>query len=143
MSQFRLFMKQNKQIKENVKFPAVSSLKDENGSPLLWELRHITSKENDLIRDECTCEIPIAGKPNMYRPKLNTSLYLRKLIAASVVYPDLYDAELQDSYGVKSPEDLICAMADEPGEYSELAAFIQKLNGFDISLEEKAEQAKN
>lgn len=136
-------MKQNKQIKENVKFPAVSSLKDENGSPLLWELRQITSKENDLIRDECTCEIPIAGKPNMYRPKLNTSLYLRKLIAASVVYPDLYNAELQDSYGVKSPEDLICAMADEPGEYSELAAFVQKLNGFDISLEEKAEQAKN
>ena len=79
----------------------------------------------------------------MYRPKLNASLYLRKLIAASVVYPDLYDAELQDSYGVKSPEELICAMADEPGEYCELAAFVQKLNGFDISLEEKAEQAKN
>lgn len=136
-------MKQNKQIKENVKFPAVSSLKDENGSPLLWELRQITSKENDLIRDECTCEIPIAGKPNMYRPKLNTSLYLRKLIAASVVYPDLYNAELQDSYGVKSPEDLIYAMVDEPGEYSELAAYVQKLSGFDVTLEEKAEQAKN
>ena len=60
-----------------------------------------------------------------------------------MVYPDLYDTELQDSYSVKSPEELICAMADEPGEYGELAAFVQKLNGFDISLEEKAEQAKN
>ncbi len=143
MSQFRLFMKQNKQIRQNVKYPAVSSLRDESGNPLQWEFRHVTSKENDLIRDECTSEIPIAGKPNMYRPKLNASLYLRKLIAASVVYPDLYDTELQDSYGVKSPEELICAMADEPGEYGELAAFVQKLNGFDISLEEKAEQAKN
>ena len=136
-------MKQNKTPKPNVKYPAVKSLKDENGSTLEWELRHLTSRENDQIRDECTTEIPIAGKPNMYRPRLNTSLYLRKLIAASVVRPDLYDAELQDSYGVKSPEDLIYAIVDEPGEYSELAAFIQKLNGFDITLEEKAEQAKN
>ena len=143
MSQFRLFMKQNKQPRQNVKYPAVSSLRDENGAPLEWELRPITSKENDLIRDECTSEIPVAGKPNMYRPKLNASLYLRKLIAASVIFPDLYDAELQDSYGVKSPEELLCAMADEPGEYGELASFVQKLNGFDISLEEKAEQAKN
>ena len=143
MSQFRLVMKQNKQIRQNVKYPAVSSLRDENGAPLEWELRPITSKENDLIRDECTSEIPVAGKPNMYRPKLNASLYLRKLIAASVIFPDLYDAELQDSYGVKSPEELLCAMADEPGEYGELASFVQKLNGFDISLEEKAEQAKN
>lgn len=143
MSQFRLFMKQNKQPRENVKYPAVSSLRDENGEPLEWELRPVTSKENDLIRDECTAEIPVAGKPNLYRPKLNASLYLRKLIAASVVFPDLYDAELQDSYGVKSPEELLCAMVDRPGEYGELAAFVQKLNGFDISLEEKAEQAKN
>lgn len=143
MSQFTLFMKQNKIQKTNVKYPAVKSLKDENGDTLQWELKHLTSRENDLIRDECTSEIPIAGKPNMYRPKLNASLYLRKLIAASVVYPDLYDAQLQDSYGVKSPEDLIYAMVDEPGEYSELAAYIQKLNGFDVTLEEKAEQAKN
>lgn len=143
MSQFRLFMKQNKEIRENVKYPAVSSLKDENGNPLEWEFRRITSKENDAIRDECTAEIPIAGKPGMFRPKLNVSLYLRKLIAASVVYPDLYDEELQNSYGVMSPDELLCAMADEPGEYSELAAFVQRLNGFDVSLEEKAEQAKN
>ena len=136
-------MKQNKIEKPNVKYPAVKSLKDENGETLLWELRHLTSKENDRIRDECTSEIPIVGKPNMYRPKLNASLYLRKLIAASVVYPDLYDAQLQDSYGVKSPEELIYAMVDEPGEYGELAAYIQKLNGFDVTLEEKAEQAKN
>lgn len=136
-------MKQNKIPKQNVKYPAVKSLKDENGSVLEWELKHLTSRENDLIRDECTCEIPIAGKPNMYRSKLNASLYLRRLIAASVVYPDLYNAELQDSYGVKSPEDLIYAMVDEPGEYSELAAYVQKLSGFDVTLEEKAEQAKN
>ena len=79
----------------------------------------------------------------MYRPKLNASLYLRKLIAASVVYPDLYDAELQDSYGVCTPEELLYAMVDDPGEYNDLAAFVQKLNGFDVSFDDKVEEAKN
>lgn len=143
MSEFTLFMKQNKIQKPNVKYPAVSSLCDKSGKPLEWELKHITSKENDQIRDECTVELPVAGRSNMYRPKLNAAKYIQKLICASVVYPDLYDAELQDSYGVKSPEELLYAMVDDPGEYGELAAFVQKLQGFDVSLEEKAEQAKN
>ena len=53
----------------------------------------------------------------MYRPKMQTSKYIQKMIVASVVMPDLYDAELQDSYGVKTPEDLLFAMVDDPGEY--------------------------
>lgn len=29
--------------------------------------------------------------------------YLAKMVVSSVVYPDLYDRELQDSYGVMTP----------------------------------------
>ena len=38
------------------------------------------------------------------------------MVAASVVYPDLDNAELQDSYGVKRPEELLLEMVDDPGE---------------------------
>ena len=65
------------------------------------------------------------------------------MIAASVVVPDLYDAELQDSYGVSTPEDLLVALVDDPGEYNDLAAFVQKFNGFDATLDDKVEEAKN
>jgi len=65
------------------------------------------------------------------------------MIAASVVVPDLYDKELQDSYGVATPEELLLAMVDEPGEYNELAAFVQKFQGFDVSFHDKVEEAKN
>ena len=57
--------------------------------------------------------------------------------------PDLYDAELQDSYGVKTPEDLLLAMVDSPGEYNDLAAYVQKFQGFDVSLDDKVQEAKN
>lgn len=142
MSDFAKFMKANKIQKSNVKYAVTKSLCDENGSPLEWEFKHISSKENEFIRESCTVDIEMPGKVKMYRPKLNSSLYLQKLIAASVVTPDLYNMELQDSYGVKTPEDLLLAMVDDPGEYSELAAFVQKLHGFQ-SFDEKVEEAKN
>ena len=65
------------------------------------------------------------------------------MICASVVSPDLYDTELQDSYGVKTPEELLLAMVDDPGEYNELAMFVQRFNGFDNPFEEKVNEAKN
>ena len=143
MSKFAKFMKTNKVVKENVQHPVTKSLCDENGKPLNWELRHITSQENERIRESCTIDVPVTGKPNMYRPKLKSSLYIQKMIASSVVVPDLFDAELQDSYGVKTPEDLLMAMVDDPGEYNDLAAFVQKFQGFNVSFEDKVEEAKN
>ena len=143
MSRFSKFMKENKVEKKNGFYAPTKSLCDENGKPLEWEFRHITSKENEGLRDECTVEVPITGKPNMYRPKVLSGKYIKKMIVASVVLPDLYDAELQDSYGVSTPEELLLAMVDEPGEYNELAAFVQKFQGFDTSFDDKVEQAKN
>lgn len=143
MSKFSRFMKQNKVVKENTTFPATKSLTDENGKPLEWVLKPLTTKENDAIRDDCMVDVPVKGKPNMFRPKLNTSLYIAKMICACVVEPNLYDAELQDSYGVKTPEALLKEMVDDPGEYQAFASFVQDFNGFNATLEDKVEEAKN
>lgn len=143
MSKFSRFMKANKAVKENGFYPATTSLCDEKGAPLEWEFKHISSKENEEIRESCTIDVPVTGKPNMYRPKLKSGAYICKMIAASVVVPDLFDAELQDSYGVKTPEDLLMAMVDDPGEYNDLAAFVQKFQGFNVSFEDKVDEAKN
>ena len=143
MSNLSLFLKKNKIQKENTTYPATKSLLDENGKPLLWEVKPLTTKDSESIRESCMIEVPVKGKPNMFRPKLNTSQYLAKMMVASIAFPNLYDAELQDSYGVKTPEELLKEMIDDPGEYNEFAAFIQQFNGFDTSLEEKVEEAKN
>ena len=79
----------------------------------------------------------------MFRNKVNTNEYVAKMIAACIVEPSLYDKDLQDSYGVTKPEDLIKEMIDNPAEYDDFAVFVQSYNGFDISMAEKVEQAKN
>lgn len=143
MSKFSKFMKANKIEKKNEMYAATKSLCDENGKPLEWEFRHITSKENEDLRDACTIDVPITGKPNMFRQKVKSSLYIQKMVAASVVVPDLYDKDLQDSYGAMTPEELLLAMVDDPGEYNDLAAFVQKFQGFNVSFDEKVDEAKN
>jgi hypothetical protein len=143
MSNLSLFLKKNKIQKENTTFPATKSLLDEQGNPLLWTIKPLSTKENEDIRETCTFEVPVKGKPNMFRPKVNTNLYLAKMMVASIVEPNLYNAELQDSYEVKTPEDLLKEMINDPGEYNDLAAFIQKFNGFNTTMEDKVEEAKN
>ena len=136
-------MKANKIKKENTTFPATKSLLDEEGKPLEWTIKPLTTSENENIRESCMIDVPVTGKPNMFRPKLNTSKYIAKMVAASIVEPNLYDKELQDSYGVMTPEDLLKEMVDDPGEYNDLIAFVQEFNGFNTTLEDKVEEAKN
>lgn len=143
MSKFALFMKQNKLQKDNEKYAPTTSLLDENGQPLEWEFRHITSKENEQLRDGATIEVQVTGKPSLFRPKTNTAKYIASMIVAATVFPDLYDAELQDSYGVKTPEELLYAMVDDAGEFQEFTLWMQKYQGFTKSFEDKVEEAKN
>ena len=143
MSKFSQFMKQNKIEKKNETYAPTKSLIGSDGTPLRWEFKHLTSKQNDEIRDKCTMDVQVTGKPNVYRQKLNTSKYLVSMIVESTVVPNLYDAELQDSYGVKTPEDLVYAIVDNPGEYAALEAWVQNFNGFTETLDEKVDEAKN
>ena len=143
MSKFSRFMKSNKTEKKNEFYAPTKSLLEEDGKPLKWEFKRITSREHDEIKDSCTVDVPITGKPNLFRPKLKTSSYLSKLVAESVVTPDLLNAELQDSYGVSKPEELVQAMVDDPGEYSALVDFVQRFQGLTVSFSDEVEEAKN
>lgn len=143
MSKFSRFMKANKIAKPNEKYAPTTTLQDENGEPLRWEFRQISSKENDELRESCTIDVQVKGKPNLYRPKVKTAEYLAKLIVKSTVYPDLYDTELQNSYGVMTPEELLYAMVDNAGEYQELTVWMQKYQGFSKGFDEMVDEAKN
>lgn len=142
MSNFSKFMKANKIQKQNVMHPVTKSLVDEKGEPLLWEIKPLTTKENEAIRDACTIDVPVKGKPNMYRPKTDMNKYQTKLICAAVVSPDLNNAELQNSYGVMSAEELIKEMVDDPAEYTDLMIFVQTISGFK-TLQDEVDEAKN
>jgi hypothetical protein len=142
MSNFAQFMKNNKIQKQNVMHPVTKSLVDEKGNPLMWEIKPLTTKENESIREKCTIEVPVKGKPNMFRPKVDMNKYQAMLMCAAVVSPDLNNAELQNSYGVMTPEELLKEMVDDPAEYTDLMVFVQNISGFK-TLQEEVDEAKN
>ena len=142
MSNLSLFLKGNKKQRENTKYAATRSLCDENGEPLLWTIKPLTTKESEEIRESCTYEVPVKGKANVYHTKIDTSKYLVKLAIASIAEPNLYSAELQDSYGVRTPEELLLAMIDDPKEYSALLEYINSQNDNE-SMQDKIDKAKN
>ena len=65
-----------------------------------------------------------------------------KMITECVTFPPLNDSALQDSYGVKSAEDLVYEMlyADE---LDHLLEKVLELNGFKDNIDDLVEQAKN
>ena len=142
MSNLSAFLKKNKKVRENVFYAASADFTDENGTPIQWELRPVSTAENDAIRDSCMTDVK-DKKGNVTRQKLNQNMYMGRLVCASVVFPNLNDAAMQDSYGVKTPEALLKEMLDNPGEYADLLAKVSEISGFERSAAEEIEEAKN
>lgn len=71
--------------------------------------------------------------------------YLADLICETTTYPDLKNAELQSAWGVKGAPELLNAMKSKmkDGEYSEWSATVSEINGYDKSMNELVEEAKN
>lgn len=141
MSKFAAFMAQNVSKIENRKMVISKRFKDENGKPIEWEIRAIDSDENEDIQRRATIRQPVFGQRGAYSNDMDKVKYGYLLAAASVVYPDLKDVELQDSYGVKTPEALLKKML-YPAEFGELLSQIGDLSNME-DLGNAVEEAKN
>lgn len=142
MSNLEAFMAQNAIKPENKRIIVSERFRNEKGEPMKWEIHAITKQEDDILRKECTKRIPINGKKGTYTPELNTNAYLAKLTVACTTFPDLNNKELQDSYGVMGAVELLNKMLLQ-GEFSDYIDEVQKLNGFDLSMDDIVEDAKN
>lgn len=142
MSDFSMFMAGNAVKEETVKYVASKRFVDNKKKPMAWEIKAITSDQDELIRKECTKRVPIPGKRGQYNQETDTDKYLAKMCVACTVFPNLNDAGLQDSYGVKSADALLKAML-KPGEYTDYKAKVMEINGYDMSMEDLVDEAKN
>lgn len=138
MSDFSAFL--NGKIDEHVKYVA-SKRFTEKGKPIEWEIKAIDSDLDERLRKDCTKKVPL-GKRGQYTQETDTDKYIAMMCVASTVYPNLNAAELQDAYGVKSGEELLKKML-KPGEYTDYKAKVMEVNGYDLSMEELVDEAKN
>lgn len=114
--------------------------KDADGNPISWEIKAISSKEIKALRRECTTVK--RTKKGVPQEDFDAAKFEMKLCAACVVFPNLLDAELQDSWEVRTPEELLGKMLLS-GEQDVLSQAVMAINGYDMDFEEEVETAKN
>jgi len=140
MSNLQAFFAQNAPFEAIEEFVVSERFKDENGKPIPWKLRTISEAENEEIRKASIQYVK--GKGGRRVPETQPEVYLAKVAAACVVFPDLKDVELQKSYGVIGAENLLKKML-LAGEYAALIQKVEEINGFDRDINELVEEVKN
>jgi hypothetical protein len=128
---------------ENVMFaPSKRFIDPETGKPVDWEIKCITAEENSKLRRSCLRSVPApGGRKGQYTQEYDANMYQAKVAAACTVWPDLNDAELQNSYKVMGAEKLLTTMLT-PGEFEDYSARVLEVNGF-TNKEELVDEAKN
>lgn len=142
MGNLSCFLSQNAAKAENEKFVASKRFAGPDGKPVEWEIKAITSTEDEALRRECTKRVPVPGKKNQYTRETDYNKYLGKLAAECTVFPNLNDKELQDSYGVMGNDALLKKMLIA-GEYADYLDKVQQVNGFDATMEDLEEEARD
>jgi hypothetical protein len=142
MSNLSAFLAQNAAKDEKIKYVASKRFVGQDKKPVEWEIKSVTSAEDETIRKACTKKVPVPGKRGQFTQETDYNQYLGKLAAACTLFPNLNDVELQNSYGVMGADALLKTML-KPGEYADYLAQVQEVNGFDTSMEELVDEAKN
>ena len=132
MTSIKSFLKKNKKKTENIKLKLESF--DEH-----IELRIISGREYDAIQDKCYVNKP--GRKGRQERVLDMSKFNNLLCSASVVVPDLQNAELQESYGVRGEQDLYGEMFT-CADHLKILEAISNASGLD-NFDDLVDEAKN
>jgi hypothetical protein len=125
------FLSQNAVRAEPLPIVASPRFIGEGGEPEEWLAGPITGAEDEELRREATRRVPAANGRGGYVLETDYNQYLGLLAARCTLRPDLNNAELQNSYGVLSPDILLKTMLTA-GEFAEYAARVQEVCGFDM-----------
>jgi len=141
MGNLSFFLAGNVEKRANKKVVISDRFKDDKGKPVEWEIRSISADEDEAIRKSVMRRVQIPGKKNQFTQDFDGNAYLAKLAAKAVVYPDLNDAALQNSYGVMSAEQLVKAMLYKDEFDALTEQLVEASEAEDIN--EAIEEAKN
>lgn len=107
-----------------------------------FKVRSLTGEDVNRLRREATKRV-LNRKTHQYENETDQNEFISKVVAESVVVPDLLNEKLQRSYGIiGDPEKLLGAMLSA-GEYSVLANEVTELSHLDGDMNALVDEAKN
>lgn len=110
--------------------------KDKDGNLLKFKIKAMTNAEFDEIRKAATT-VKKGRKVEFDAHKFNL-----RMVINHTVEPDFKHADSIKKLGCSTSDDYVQRVL-LPGEVAALAQKIQELSGFDVSMEDLVEEAKN
>lgn len=112
------------------------------GKKKILKFRSISASKGDEIRKKNRKITFVKGQKMI---ETDQDKYMVDLICETTTYPDLKNAELQADWGVVGAPELLNAMKSKmkDGEYAEWSSAVSEINGYDKSINELVEEAKN
>ena len=77
-----------------------------------------------------------------FKTEFDNEAFAMDMALKSIVYPNLDDAELQDSWGTIGAEDTLKAMLT-PGELTDLYSAVAQVCDFEAGMDDKIKRVKN
>lgn len=144
MNNLQAFFAQNAEQPTQVEKVISKRFKDAEGNPIPFIFKAIDPARDAELRTQATKKTLITqGKQKgQFRSEFQPARYQNLFTIESIVWPNLKDAALQNSYEVVGEEQLYNEMLT-PGEATDAFLAAQEANNYEIDLEDLVEQAKN
>ena len=144
----RLFMRDPAKMEEIITVPGPASIKDENGNPVMLEIKVLSNEtiqkiNNNYKRKSIAVDkkgVPyIANGEVAFRVEHDNVKASRHIIAEALVYPDLKSQELMDFYNCTDIAEMPLKVFPRVDEYSHVSRAVMAALGL-ASEPEKEEQ---
>ncbi|CDX04154.1 XkdN-like tail assembly chaperone [Desulfitobacterium sp. LBE] len=112
------------------------------GKEKIMKFKPISAATGDEIRRSCRKTTFHKGQRLV---ETDQDAFVAKLIIETTTVPDFKSQELQQSWGVLGAENLLKAMKTKmkDGEYATFSNIVSEVNGYDKSMNDLVEEAKN
>lgn len=137
------FLPENMEETEEVARPVSRRFKDKEGKVIPFRFKAISTARVEEIEKLCMEPVYTGSRKKKIGEKLNNARYMALIAVETTLYPNFRSAELRKAYKQQDPIEVAKKMLHVAGEYAEWLHAANEINGFDDTLEDLEEAAKN
>lgn len=113
---------------------------DGNGEIIPFKMRPITTERIDQIEALNTRKTRFKGQQ---QERVDYGRFIAQVAVETTIYPDFSSEELRQAYKTEDPIEVAKSVLHVGGEYTNWIAKASEINGFDDTLEDLEDAAKN
>ncbi|WP_368653768.1 phage portal protein [Ornithinibacillus sp. 4-3] len=135
------FMPGNFEEAEVVESPISKRFKDNEGKIIPFRFKPLSTERVDEIEELNQKTVRQKGK--ILGRETDFARFIAHVAVETTIYPNFKDEKFRQAYGTQDPIEIAKKVLNVAGEYSNWIAKISEVNGFDDTIDELEEAAKN